>query len=69
MLTESEIAAFNRIRNRIDQICKKAFETQVPVLIDAEDSWIQNPIDELAYEMMRKYNGQKAIVFNTYQKI
>ena len=67
LLTESELSAFNRLHDRIDQICKKAFETHVPVLIDAEDSWIQNPIDELAYEMMRKYNGQKAIVFNTYQ--
>jgi len=66
-LTPDEVAAFERIRARVDSICKKAFELQIPVLIDAEDSWIQNPIDELAYEMMRKYNGQKAIVFNTFQ--
>lgn len=67
ILTSEEAAAFERIRARVDRICKKAFETQIPVLVDAEDSWIQKPIDELAYEMMRKYNSQKAIVFNTFQ--
>ena len=67
ILTSEEAAAFERIRVRVDRICKKAFETQIPVLVDAEDSWIQKPIDELAYEMMRKYNSQKAIVFNTFQ--
>lgn len=39
----------------------------IPVLIDAEDSWIQGPIDQLANEMMARYNVEKAIVFNTYQ--
>jgi len=39
----------------------------VPVLIDAEETWIQDPIDHLAYEMMTKYNRQRAIVFNTFQ--
>ncbi len=66
-LSAEDQAAFERVRNRVDQICRKAFEAGIPVLIDAEDSWIQNPIDALAYEMMRKYNLQKAIVFNTYQ--
>jgi proline dehydrogenase len=37
------------------------------VLIDAEDSWIQDVIDEIAYAMMQKFNGKKAIVFNTLQ--
>ncbi len=66
-LSAAEQEAFERVRNRVDQICRKSFEAGIPVLIDAEDSWIQNPIDVLAYEMMRKYNSQKAIVFNTYQ--
>jgi proline dehydrogenase len=66
-LSEAEKSGWNRVENRVDQICKKAFECGVPVLIDAEDSWIQNPIDELAYAMMRKYNREKAIVLNTFQ--
>jgi proline dehydrogenase len=60
-------AAFERIRKRVDKICLKAYQCKVPVLIDAEETWIQEPIDSLADEMMAKYNQEKAIVFNTYQ--
>lgn len=67
ILLETEKAAFERFRNRVDSICKKAYEYKVPVLVDAEDSWIQNVIDKLAYEMMEKYNKEQTIVFNTYQ--
>ena len=66
-LTETESAAFERIRNRVHKICEKAHSFGVPVLIDAEETWIQDPIDQLADEMMAKYNREKAIVFNTYQ--
>lgn len=66
-LSNEEQAAYARVRNRVDRICAKAFAYQVPVLVDAEDSWIQGTIDALAYEMMQKYNQQKAIVFNTFQ--
>ncbi len=66
-LSEIERSAFERFRNRVDKICKKACEFKVPVLIDAEDSWIQNVIDSLSYEMMEKYNKEQVIVFNTYQ--
>jgi proline dehydrogenase len=66
-LTAEEVSAFERIRNRVDRICKKAHDYQIKVLIDAEETWIQDPIDQLAYEMMKKYNTTSAIVFNTYQ--
>ena len=66
-LTPPEQVAMDRVRNRVDQICAKAYASKVPVLIDAEDSWYQCAIDNLAYEMMAKYNKEKAIVFNTYQ--
>lgn len=66
-LSADEVAAFERIKNRVDKICAKAHEFHIPLLIDAEDSWIQNPIDEIAYEMMKKYNQEHAIVFNTFQ--
>jgi proline dehydrogenase len=66
-VSSEEEAQFARVRERVDQICSKAFKTGIPVLVDAEESWIQNPIDSLAYEMMARYNKQKAIVFNTYQ--
>ena len=66
-LSLEEQAAFDRVKNRVDRICAKAYESNVPVLIDAEDSWIQDTIDSMAYEMMRRYNQKKAIVFNTFQ--
>ena len=66
-LTTEEEEAFQHFHDRVEKICKKAYDYDVPVMIDAEDSWIQNPIDELSYEMMKKYNQKRAIVFNTYQ--
>lgn len=66
-LTEVESESYSRIKERIEQICSSAFEKDVPVLMDAEESWIQDTIDKLAYEMMRKYNKEKPIVYNTYQ--
>jgi proline dehydrogenase len=67
MLTPAEQEAFARVRNRVNQICAKAHAVKIPVLVDAEESWLQDPIDDLAYEMMAKYNREKAIVFNTFQ--
>lgn len=66
-LTSAEAEAYNRIRLRVNKICERAYESGVPVLIDAEESWIQEPIDVMAYEMMRLYNREKVIVFNTFQ--
>jgi proline dehydrogenase len=66
-LTAEEQDAFKKVAERVERVCRRAYECNVPVLIDAEETWIQNPIDELAYQMMRKFNTQKAIVFNTFQ--
>ena len=51
----------------MDSICKQAHAYKIPVLLDAEESWIQDTIDSLAYELMARYNKEQAIVFNTYQ--
>jgi proline dehydrogenase len=66
-LSDEEQAAFTRVKARVDAICRKAYEHKVPVLVDAEETWIQEPIDAMADEMMARYNKEKAIVFNTYQ--
>ncbi|MBX7125056.1 MAG: proline dehydrogenase family protein [Cyclobacteriaceae bacterium] len=66
-LTPEEEISFSRVRERVLRICQKAYDYQIPVLVDAEDSWIQNPIDALVYEMMRLFNREQAIVWNTYQ--
>ena len=52
---------------RIEKICKKSHDSKVPLFIDAEESWIQNAIDDIAIKMMQKYNTNKAWIYNTLQ--
>jgi proline dehydrogenase len=66
-LEQAEITEWQKVRDRVDKICALAESTGTPVFIDAEDSWIQDAIDDLADEMMEKYNDRKAIVYNTLQ--
>ena len=66
-LTENEQKEWNRVVERYDIACKTAFEKDVLLLIDAEESWMQDAADAIVTDMMRKYNKQKAIVFNTLQ--
>ncbi len=66
-LSDAEQKEFQEVQHRVDIICKKGFENNVPVFIDAEETWIQESIDRIAVEMMKKYNKEKAIVFNTAQ--
>lgn len=60
-------AEFEKVRERFNRICKAAYEADVPVQVDAEESWIQDAIDALTTEMMVQYNREKAIVYNTIQ--
>jgi proline dehydrogenase len=66
-LSSEENEKYQRAHNRVEKICAKAHAHGVPVLIDAEETWIQDPIDTMATEMMRKFNQERAIVFNTIQ--
>ncbi|WP_343486394.1 proline dehydrogenase family protein [Allomuricauda sp. d1] len=66
-LTEEETAEWQRIVNRFDLACKKAHDLDVALLIDAEESWMQDAADNLAEQMMRKYNTERAVIFNTAQ--
>lgn len=66
-LSRKENETYERATARLDTICKYAEAKSVGVFIDAEESWIQQPIDDLAEEMMRRYNTQKVAVYNTYQ--
>jgi proline dehydrogenase len=66
-LTKAEQKEAQNFKDRINILCKAAYEADTPILIDAEDSWYQNFIDETVEEMMQMYNKEKAIVFNTWQ--
>lgn len=66
-LSQEEQVEWAKIVARFDTICKKAKETDVAVLIDAEESWMQTAADDLVAQMMATYNKEKAIVYNTLQ--
>lgn len=66
-LTSDEQAEWNRVVDRFDTVCKDAHSKNVALLIDGEESWMQDAADDLVTKMMRKYNKEKAIVFNTLQ--
>lgn len=65
--SESENAAWERVRERMYAICDVAQEKGVGILLDAEETWIQDPIDRLAIELMKEYNKEKVVIYNTYQ--
>ena len=62
-----EKIAFEKVRARLDLLCKAAEENGVAVFIDAEETWIQDTIDQLVKSLMAKYNQQRVIVYHTYQ--
>lgn len=66
-LSQAERAEFAGVLARVDKICAKALEVETPVFIDAEETWIQNTIDQLALSMMKKYNKEWVVVYNTAQ--
>lgn len=66
-LTESETKEWARVINRFDKVCQKAHDLDVSLLIDGEESWMQDAADKVVEDLMRKYNKEKAIVFNTLQ--
>ncbi len=66
-LSETEKIEYEKFKNRILKICQSGFDNNVPLYIDAEESWIQDAIDDLAQEMMMRYNKEKVMVYNTIQ--
>ncbi len=66
-LTPQEQIEWNRVVERFDLVCNEAHKKNVALLIDAEESWMQDATDDLVTNMMRKYNKEKSIVFNTLQ--
>lgn len=66
-LTAEEQEEWKRVQTRIDKICATAARCKSMILVDAEESWIQQPVDDLADVMMEKYNKGTIVVFNTFQ--
>jgi proline dehydrogenase len=66
-LSSDELNAWNLAKERVQRICKEAHLNNVSLFVDAEDSWIQDAIDELVEEMMFEFNKQKPIIYQTVQ--
>ena len=66
-LDEEDEQSFTLSKEYMHEICQKAFDLRVRLFIDAEESWIQNSIDLLSYEMMEKFNKNEVIIYNTFQ--
>ena len=66
-LSSDEQREWEKLKNRLEIICKSSYQAGKPIYIDAEESWIQGAVDILAEEMMAKYNKDRAIVFTTLQ--
>ena len=67
VLSPTEKEEWDKVINRFDLVCAEAHKKDVSLLIDAEESWIQDAADDLVTQMMQKYNKEKAIVYNTLQ--
>ena len=66
-LNAEEAAEYERSCGRLEAICKYALERKVGVFLDAEESWIQQPIDDLVERLMRQHNRERVTIYNTYQ--
>jgi len=66
-LGEENLKAWENLVKRTEKICSTAASLGVGVMIDAEESWIQDPIDYIAFLMMEKFNKEKVVVYNTIQ--
>jgi proline dehydrogenase len=66
-LPPDEKEEWHRVRHRLMRICETAAENKRGVLIDAEETWIQDPVDALTLLMMDSYNRQRPVIYNTTQ--
>lgn len=67
MLNDEELIENDLFQSRIQAICEYAQQTGVPVMIDAEESWIQDVVDKLTESLMFRYNQGKPLIYNTLQ--
>ena len=65
--TKEKTTEYEKAFVRIDRLCKAAYEANTPIFIDAEESWVQEAIDEIVEQMMIKYNQETPVIYNTLQ--
>ncbi len=67
ILNANEKEEWNRVVARFEKICQYAYDNDVQLLVDGEETWMQDAADEVVERMMEKFNNKKAIIFNTLQ--
>ncbi len=67
-ISPDELEAWKRVGKRIDTICSVAAKNKIRILVDAEETWVQQPIDDLTNLMMERYNIEDCYIFNTFQQ-
>src|SRR5882757_3198527 len=66
-LPANEKEEWHKVKLRMLQVCEAADKNNIGVLVDAEETWIQDPVDALTILMMDTFNKQKVVVYNTLQ--
>ena len=66
-LSRDDEAAWGRVQRRVRTLCEATAAAGGRILIDAEESWIQDAIDALAEDMMSDYNREQVVVYTTAQ--
>ncbi|MDL2256484.1 proline dehydrogenase family protein [Parabacteroides sp. OttesenSCG-928-G06] len=66
-LTIEEVKEFREFKERFMALCRRAYDNDVRILVDAEDYCFQNALDDLTDEAMREFNKERPIVFATLQ--
>lgn len=66
-ISSADREEWHRVRERMTRVCEAAVEKNIGVLIDAEDSWIQDPVDALILLMMDIFNKKRPVIYNTTQ--
>jgi proline dehydrogenase len=66
-LSPTERPVFETAKSRIYNLAQLAHDNNVSLFVDAEESWIQQPLDDLTWDLMSKFNKEKPIIYNTVQ--
>ena len=66
-LSEDEKEEWERVKKRVETLCNRAHELGVRLYADGEETWMQTAADDLMEEMMKKYNKDEVLIFNTLQ--
>jgi proline dehydrogenase len=67
LLSTEEKKEWHKVRLRMLRVCEVAAAKNIAVLVDAEETWIQDPVDALTLLMTDTFNKNKTVIFNTIQ--